>query len=770
MKKHQTTLIARIFLLSVLFILFSIPVFAHENHEHNKTNSETVIDELMGMSLEDLMNVKIMTATRSFRKMSELPVTTFIITRDDILENNYTTLVDVFKDMPGIKVSQPGSGNLGEMFLMRGLIGNYYTKILLNGVPITPSIVKGLPISEQINMKNVERIEIAFGPASSLYGADAMAGVVNIITLSPDYNYTDISLISGEVGYQYYNLFHSHIFDVGEDRLKFIFSGSFSSKSNMQILKGHEEVYNRDIYNDTEMNPFPNNIPLKIGDIPNKNYSLNFQALYKEFSLSLDHMYRSDLSSLGLKSHLYYYDDRDAIWGEDISRFTLTHQTQAFDELSINTYISYLRYRMDNESYLNWIVPITKDGVFGEHNKAYKYEASDDITFESHWVWDISKELELVGGVVYTYSGGIPKTPDLSKPFDESLYSIFDEGQIKGDDLGILGVKSVNYSNLGGFLQAGYYSKLFAVIAGGRFDHHSDYENTFNPRVSMQYNFIENSSLRISYNQAFKAPAPAYIHEVFGVPKGDKVNYKHLPNLDLKPEKVESFEIGAKSLVSKNVSVELIGFYNKIDRLITIKNKVPVDQKLYPNSKDDDLASTWINDDDAQTTVMGVEGNIRIKTNLVKNANIGTDIYLSYNKGEETLPATFDDKGNKIIEKLDFRKMLPDFIGKIRLWTKLYNVLHINLDTIVSSSWYSREYSPLMINNKVVEKDYYNNDGYITFDLISNYELMKDVNIFFEIRNITDVNYGGIQAYDGYNLKYNPQIKRTVFGGIRTTL
>ena len=155
---------------------------------------------------------KLISASRSQKVVGELPLTTYIITKEEIHENGYITLVDALKTVPGIRVSQPGSAIEGETFMMRGLIGNQNTKILINDVPIKPAFLLGMPIGAQLPIRQAERIEIIFGPAAALYGTDASAGVINIILREserPVFVSADLSF--GIEGYKGINLSLIHI-------------------------------------------------------------------------------------------------------------------------------------------------------------------------------------------------------------------------------------------------------------------------------------------------------------------------------------------------------------------------------------------------------------------------------------------------------------------------------------------------------------------------------------------------------------------------------
>ena len=88
----------------------------------------------------DGQNTKVLAGSRTERNLEDLPFTVYVITAEEIRDLGYFTLVDAIRHLPGIRVSQPGSGIDGETFMMRGLYGNAYTKILINNQTIRPSV------------------------------------------------------------------------------------------------------------------------------------------------------------------------------------------------------------------------------------------------------------------------------------------------------------------------------------------------------------------------------------------------------------------------------------------------------------------------------------------------------------------------------------------------------------------------------------------------------------------------------------------------------
>ncbi|MCC7244264.1 MAG: TonB-dependent receptor plug domain-containing protein, partial [Saprospiraceae bacterium] len=171
-------------MLARILLLVFIPVLGPLMAQHDSTlmlSPERLSEGDIRVREAARSDIMVSVATLAEEVVSEQPFTVWVITADDILRNGYVTLGDVLRAAPGIRVSQPGNAQEGETFLMRGMAGNQYTKILLNGVAIKPSVAQGMPIGAQLPIRQAERIEIMYGPASGLYGNEACAGVINII-------------------------------------------------------------------------------------------------------------------------------------------------------------------------------------------------------------------------------------------------------------------------------------------------------------------------------------------------------------------------------------------------------------------------------------------------------------------------------------------------------------------------------------------------------------------------------------------------------------
>jgi outer membrane receptor for ferrienterochelin and colicin len=141
------------------------------------------VGNLAGMSLETLMGLKVMSAVGHGQTVQEAPSTIRVITAQQIEERGYEFLADVLRDLEGVDIIHVG-GYMPNIIYFRGLYGaeNLRTLLLIDGIRENNLAGSADLAGPAYNLHNVERIEIIWGPAASIYGADAFGGVINIIT------------------------------------------------------------------------------------------------------------------------------------------------------------------------------------------------------------------------------------------------------------------------------------------------------------------------------------------------------------------------------------------------------------------------------------------------------------------------------------------------------------------------------------------------------------------------------------------------------------
>jgi vitamin B12 transporter len=122
----------------------------------------------------------VVTATRQPMRASEVLADVTVIDREEIEKSGQDTLPEILARQPGVQVSNNGGPGTTTSVYLRGANATH-TKILLDGIPANSVSLSGFPL-QYLALADVERIEILRGPASSLYGADAIGGVINVIT------------------------------------------------------------------------------------------------------------------------------------------------------------------------------------------------------------------------------------------------------------------------------------------------------------------------------------------------------------------------------------------------------------------------------------------------------------------------------------------------------------------------------------------------------------------------------------------------------------
>jgi len=122
----------------------------------------------------------VVTATMVATPVEQLAATVTVITGDEITQYNYDRIEDVFRQVPGVEVQTSGSPGKATSLSIRGG-GSQRSLVLIDGMRTASPTLGATDIAE-ITIDSIERIEIVRGPQSTLYGADAITGVVNIIT------------------------------------------------------------------------------------------------------------------------------------------------------------------------------------------------------------------------------------------------------------------------------------------------------------------------------------------------------------------------------------------------------------------------------------------------------------------------------------------------------------------------------------------------------------------------------------------------------------
>lgn len=139
--------------------------------------------DLTSLSLEDFLKVEVVSVRKSQQKLSRTPAAVFVITQNDIQRSGATSLPEALRMAPGIHVARL-NGNVWAIG-MRGF--NAFTSnqllVMIDGRTIYNPVMSGVLWSHQMVMlEDIERIEVIRGPGGAVWGANAVSGVINVIT------------------------------------------------------------------------------------------------------------------------------------------------------------------------------------------------------------------------------------------------------------------------------------------------------------------------------------------------------------------------------------------------------------------------------------------------------------------------------------------------------------------------------------------------------------------------------------------------------------
>ena len=239
-----------------IVLLYSYSVIVFNNLFGQKANKDSVNNKLSEV---------VVTATKTQRVLSSLPMNVTIVKKEDIQKINANRLSDVINEEFGlITVSDFGGG---EGIQMQGL-DSQYTLILIDNQPIIGRLAGTLDL-DRIAVENIKQIEIVRGASSSLYGNEALAGVVNIITNEPNEGLSAMLSSSIETN------------NTKDNNISLTFKeGSFSSSLffNSYSSDGYDLNNNDEL---KTVNEFENKtLQLKLGYKINNNFDIKLNSRY----------------------------------------------------------------------------------------------------------------------------------------------------------------------------------------------------------------------------------------------------------------------------------------------------------------------------------------------------------------------------------------------------------------------------------------------------------------------------------------------------------
>ncbi len=459
------------------------------------------------------LNDVVITANKLQQKQSQTGKVVSVIGKEQIEKSAGRTLGQLLNEQAGITI--PGALNtLGspQTLSVRGA-GPGRTLVLVDGIPaFDPSLINSEFDLNLMSLNSIERIEIARGAQSTLYGSDAVGGVVNIITTKT--NVQKPFNLKATATYGSLNTFRGNLQLYGKSG-KLDYTARYSKLSSDGFSAAHDEEGN-DNFDDDGYD----------GDALNASirYQLNDHWSFKSFVQR--NLYKADVDGgVFTDDKDFTIDNKNTMAGAGFvfkkNRLSLTGNYQ-YSDISRN----YLNDSTDVSGFATYVT----DNYFGRNQ-----------FFELYGSVDLGKGFTALAGVDYRFNSMN------SQYYSESMY----------------GPYASNFSDTSVFQSAFYASVIYQkgplnLEAGGRLNIHEQYGNnatfTFNPSYQLSQQWRVFGSIA----SGFKAPTLYQLYSSYG-------------NKDLEPEKATTFEAGLQHS-TQNFTNRIVFFNRDIDNSIDFDN------------------------------------------------------------------------------------------------------------------------------------------------------------------------------------------------------
>lgn len=485
-------------------------------------------------------------ATGSQQPISKAPAVASVITAKDIKLLGATDLDEVLETVPGLHVARSSIG-FTPIYSIRGIYSAFNPQVLvmINGIPISniytgnrSQVWGGMPVEA------IKRIEVIRGPGSAIYGADAFAGVINIITKTGDdingseigvrmgsFNTRDMWALHGGSwkGFDIAFVLEYHGTDGQSETIDTDLQTSLDSSlgTNVSLAPGSVSMSRENL--DLRLDIARDNWRLRAGLQSRKNYGVGAgvaQALDPHGRMS------SERLNLDLTYHDPYFSKN---WDVQAQLSYLDTSMEVERDLLLLPPGAVLPVGSDGN--INFVSPVGlvlfTDGYIGNpevFERHYRLNTSAQFTGFDHHALRLGAGFGLsdLYKVNATQNYGPGVIDGTVSPVDGSLTDVSDTPNVFLQE----GMRE-NYYVFAQDVWA-FYSDL-EMTTGVRYDHFSDFGDTVNPRLSLVWSMSHSLTSKLLYGHAFRAPAFAETRV--------KNNPTGLGNPDLDPETIETIEL-----------------------------------------------------------------------------------------------------------------------------------------------------------------------------------------------------------------------------------
>ncbi len=413
--------------------------------------------DVLGLSLEDLLNLKVSVSTKQSTKIRETPGIVTVITDEEIQQSGARDIIDLFQLLvPGFDFGVDVEGVVGAG--VRGLWA-HEGKVLfmIDEQEVNEGMFGTVQLGNHFSLENIQRIEIIRGPGSAVYGGFASVAVVNIISRKGN----------GTGGYASYLLsstgettLHNNLsFGAYSDRngLKFSLSGTYGKGSRSEKNYVDYHGTSRTMEGNSELNPASLNLQLKYK-------GFEFINIVDEYRITQIDLWDEVYTGIALDEHFF-------------GNFT---QAKYTFKLSENfTLVPKLNFKKQ----IPWNLNLTDDYFAYTNNKEF-YRISGGVMAS----YNLNSMISFFSGV--EYSDDRLQMPDFVHQYEETFAN---------------GTNTLGYNNFAAYIQGNLNTKFLNFNLGARYDLSSQFGDAFVPRIGITKAF-EKFHFKLMASQSFRVP------------------------------------------------------------------------------------------------------------------------------------------------------------------------------------------------------------------------------------------------------------------------
>jgi iron complex outermembrane receptor protein len=475
--------------------------------------------DLTATSLEDLMNIQVTSVSRKEQSLSKAAGSIYVITQDDIRHSGATNVPDLLRMVPGVEVARINADTWA--ISIRGFNSRYAgtVLVLVDGRTVYTPLFSGVNWDQQtMPLENIDRIEVIRGPGGTVWGANAMNGVINIISKSA--KDTHGGLVSAEAGSQ--------------DRAQGMAQYGGSAGAN-----GSYRAYGRYIMNE--------NSPSISGSPGRDNAHSSQLGFRSDWDLSP----RDTLTAQG---DILGTSESQTITTLFLNRppgyYTLNDQVR----VAAGNIVGRWDHVFSNGSATT--LQVYYDG-FRRFDQALEHEEAGDVDFQYHF--HIGERNDIVAGIGYRLT---------DQSFADGYAVVIGTGHRRDNLISTFIQDEVRLTN------------SVSLTTGVKLEHNAYTGFEFEPSVQLAWSPGSRQTVWASVSRAIQQPAWVFAAaqaawEAVPVPGAGTAIYQISGNPQGKAPAVINYELGYRSELSKRLTLDTTVFLGDYDRLQTLDPGTP---------------------------------------------------------------------------------------------------------------------------------------------------------------------------------------------------